>query len=104
MIPDDVLFKKGSEFIDFQPEIEKKESCPTGFKKFPLNPVKRCRDRYKMEINGTLVLEYPSSKFPKSTFNPEEYCFDLNHEASHKYHHFPVICQNQHDTIKEEMK
>ena len=97
------LFKNGSELVDFQPQIEKKKACPLGFKKFPLNPIKRCRDRYRVEDNGTLVLEFASSRFPKPTFDVNEYCFNLNHKAGHKYHHFPKVCQDNNVSTIEEM-
>ena len=98
------MFKNGSEFVDFQPQIEQERTCPFGYKIYPLNPTKRCRDRYIVDENGTLVLEFPSSKFPQTTFDAKEYCFNLNHEAGHKYHHFPEVCQDNNLTTIEEMR
>ena len=97
------MFKNGPDFVDFQPKIEKETTCPSGFKKFPLNPIKRCRDRYRVEDNGTLVLEFASLRFPKQTFDANEYCFNLNHKAGHKYHHFPKVCQDNNVSTIEEM-
>ena len=88
---DDALFSLGH--IDFQPSIETQNKCPNGFERRALNPVKKCRDKFRLEDNGTLVLEYDSPKFLNQTFDTDEYCIELNIDASHKYHHYPEICQ-----------
>ena len=87
------MFRSGSESIDFQPSIEKNKQCSEGFEKYTLNPVKKCGDRFRVEHNGTLVLENPSLAFQKSTFDSDEYCFLINPNAKDKYHHFPEICK-----------
>ena len=79
--------------IDFQPSIEKENKCPDGFEKRALNPVKKCKEKFRLEDNGTLVLEYDSPKLRNLTFDTNEYCIAINIDANHKYHHFPEICQ-----------
>ena len=82
---ENALFKHGSKSIDFSPVMEQK--CPNGFRKVRFEPAKRCRDKWTLDNNYTLVL--PERK---TSYDVNEYCIDINNKATNKYEHFPEIC------------
>jgi hypothetical protein len=85
------LFKRGSEFIDFQPYVEKK-CLQKGFKKQTLDPDKKCVDRYKLFDNGTLAFDRDSPRRHQTFYQTNEFCFEINGKATNKDEHFPSIC------------
>ena len=70
------LFKHGSKSIDFAPRSEMK--CPDGFTRITLDPIKKCRDRYKLAENNSLLL--PDQIDRKASYDQNEYCFESNNE------------------------
>ena len=70
------LFKNGSKSIDFAPEFETK--CPEGFTRITLDPIKKCRDRYKLAENNSLLLPVKIDR--KASYDQNEYCFESNNE------------------------
>ena len=85
------LFKYGSRSIDFAPVSETK--CPDGFTRIALDPIKKCRDRYKLAENNSLLLP-EASPDRKSSYDQNEYCIDINYKATTKFEHYPEICQD----------
>ena len=66
--------------------------CPDGFNRIALDPIKKCRDRYKLAENNSLLL--PDQINRKGSYDQNEYCIDINHKATTKFEHFPEICQD----------
>ena len=85
------LFKYGSRSIDFATVMEMK--CPDGFRRITLDPIKKCRDRYKIAENNSLLLP-EALKDRKSSYDQNEYCIDINYKATTRFEHFPEICQD----------
>ena len=84
------LFKYGSKSIDFAPVSERK--CPDGYTRMALDPIKKCRDRYKVAENNSLLLR-EAAPDRKAFYDQNEYCIDINYKATTRYEHFPEICQ-----------
>ena len=81
---ENALFTHGSNSVDFGAPSK----CPEGFKRKALEPTRKCRDRYEITNNYTLVLP----GYDNASYNVEDYCIDINNEVSNRYQHFPEIC------------
>ena len=80
------LFMHGSNSVDFAAQFERR--CPEGFTRKGLEPTRKCRDRYEITNNYTLVLPGHDNAF----YNVEEYCMIIKNDVSNRYQHFPEIC------------
>ena len=83
------LFNGGDDLADYQPEIE--ERCPANQEHFTLDPNKRCKDRFDLSENGTLVIQHPQDPY-QAVYGPEEFCIVIDGHANHKDQHLPKIC------------
>ena len=54
---------------------------------------KKCRDRYKIAENNSLLLSEALTD-RKSSYDQNEYCIDINYKATTRFEHFPEICQD----------
>ena len=86
----DALFKYGSQNVDFTSNIE--GLCSPGFERRTLDPINKCKDKYKLNDNGTLVFDYPNPRRHQTAYATNEFCFVVNVNATSKYEHLPEIC------------
>ena len=89
------LFMHGSKSVDFAAQFERQ--CPEGFKRRALEPTRKCRDRYEITNNYTLLLP----EHDIASYNVEEYCIIIKNDVSNRYQHSPEICI---DTRKEDSR
>ena len=82
----EALFTHGANSVDFAALFE--TQCPEGFKRKFLEPTRKCRDRYEITNNYTLVL--PGHDY--ASYDVEEYCIIIKNDVSNRYQHFPEIC------------
>ena len=95
---ENALFTHGPNSVDFTVPFETK--CPEGFKRKALEPTRKCRDRYEITNDYTLVVPGHNN----SSYNVEDYCIIIKNDVSDRYQHwihFPEICV---DTRKEDSR
>ena len=83
------LFKEGEKIVDYQPDVEK--SCPTNLERITLDPNKRCKDRFYVTENSTLVLRNPKDSY-LAVYRSEDFCIEINGYAKNKDDHLARIC------------
>ena len=83
------MFKEGDDIVDYQPLIEK--SCPASLEEITLDPNKKCKDRFDVKENGTLVLRHPQEPY-QAVYRSEEFCIRINGNAKNKDEHLARIC------------
>ena len=83
------LFKEGEKIVDYQPLVEK--SCPTNLEHITLDPNKKCKDRFYVTENSTLVLRDPQEPY-QAVYRAEDFCIEINGHAKNKDEHLARIC------------
>ena len=83
------LLKEGDKIVDYQPLVEK--SCPTNLEHITLDPNKKCKDRFYVTENSTLVLRHPQEPY-EAVYGSEEFCIKINGYAKNKDQHLATIC------------
>ena len=83
------LFEEGDKMVDYQPLVEK--SCPTNLEHITLDPNKRCKDRFYVTENSSLVLRHPQDSY-LAVYRSEDFCIEINGYAKNKDEHLARIC------------
>ena len=83
------LLEEGENVADYQPHVE--ERCPTNQEHVTLDPNKRCKDRFYLTENGTLILNHPQDDY-QGVYRSEEFCIQIDGNAKTKDEHLPRIC------------
>ena len=83
------MFKEGEKIVDYQPDVEK--SCPTNLERMILDPNKKCKDRFHVTENSTLVLRNPREPY-QAVYGTEDFCIEINGYAKNKDEHLARIC------------
>ena len=83
------LFKEVDDVVDYQPLVEK--ICPPNLERIDLDPNKRCKDRFYVTENGTLVLRHQREPY-QAVYQSEDFCIRINGYAENKDEHLATIC------------
>ena len=83
------LFEEGDKMVDYQPLVEK--SCPTNLQHITLDPNKRCKDRFYVTENSSLVLRHPQDSYLE-VYRSEDFCIEINGYTKNKGEHLARIC------------